>query len=1166
MSKVVKFRAFYLLLAGLVVVCVLTASPGQAQGQLVVATLNGPTSTSALGNSPFGIGNGVRWQNIYAPQEIGMAGRIVEIRVTNMYDREPEYQGLRLAMAHSIVAPLNLNARWDDNYHGMLQTCLGPVDYAPQIHTDPLSGLRYSRFILTTPFIYNGHDNLLFDWYYTSIVGTGIATRKGTLAEARQGLVRTGAGRDDPSGLIDSSGDFLMQLVFETGSTLYVVPVSGTPAEVGNAAAGPGNNGLQAGAFEVRNVTNDPGGVLESLEIEYSGTANGQTAFSEIALYEGDGGTDFDPINDTLLGTYSALPASNRLTFQLPAALQEYAPLEIRRYFVVVKLGGTAAYHETLNFFVSDLQVSGPFVNSTGAPSDSMAGLSIIVPMLEVSESGNTRTPVWNYETGPGNQGVEVARFTVEETRDLADGELEFIRISGTGDLNPQTAFAEIALYEGQGASYDPVTDTLVAAHTSIPASAELTFTLPSAQREFGPGELRTYFLVVKMSGTADYTRVFDFQVDELGVDGVETDSTGWPTALFEGLTIRRPNFTVADESPATPAIAYQATQGNLVQTFTIDYPDGPVNALASISFRATGTGNEATGLDAVHLWFDSNEDGVLDAGDTHIGTASYTAMNGTVMFSLASMPPFQPGEKRRFFVTYDTNSSANVGHRFGIYVSAFGALSEGGSVTGLPAPSSQGNAGILIERALLEVSFAGPVTPEVVNANTSGPSDDGVLLYDMTVEAVGTDWTLNGLVFRGTGTGDPQGAYAELALYEMTGSGAWSGAAGATLASQDRPAGFGANDESTFLLADTAAQAGVSRRFVLVARLNGTALAGETLNAELADVGYFAPPGSRVEGMPLPESTALVIDSAVLTVRNSAIQPEEVLHNAGASQAYMIGRFSFDVINANVEVTELVLTGAGDGDWNTWLNVADGVQVWADDGDGEFDPAADTLLYAGPGATVVTATFTTAFLVPNNETRELFVRLNLTAHAGEGAAAAPATFGYSVATPGNVAASAGVQVLFGTPPPVTRVQEMIEFFVSGITPLRDSAEGGAMLVVTGSGFMQPFEMRIGDTLVEGTPVITDGTQVTGLVVPAGENGRYDIRIRSGDLPEYTHNRQFRYGTSGDSSESSGCTTKTQPGPSLLILGALLLTALTARRLHQEPQPWSAPQRLGQIL
>jgi MYXO-CTERM domain-containing protein len=277
-------------------------------------------------------------------------------------------------------------------------------------------------------------------------------------------------------------------------------------------------------------------------------------------------------------------------------------------------------------------------------------------------------------------------------------------------------------------------------------------------------------------------------------------------------------------------------------------------------------------------------------------------------------------------------------------------------------------------------------------------------------------------------------------------------------------------------------------------------------------------------------------------------VQPDEIIHNAGTSQTYMLGRFSFDVINANVAVTELVLTGTGDGDWNIWLDAADGVQVWADDGDGEFDPATDTLLYAGPGAPVVTATFATALLVPNYETRELFVRLNLTAHAGQGVAAEPATFAYAVATPGDVTASAGVQVLFGTPPPATGVLEMIEFFVSAISPRNDLVEGGAMLTLTGSGFMEPFEMRIGDTLVEGTPVITDGTQVTGLIVPAGENGRYDIHIRSGNLPEYTHNRQFRYGAADDSSDSNGCTTGTHPGPGLLTLAALLLLTLTRRR------------------
>jgi hypothetical protein len=51
------------------------------------------------------------------------------------------------------------------------------------------------------------------------------------------------------------------------------------------------------------------------------------------------------------------------------------------------------------------------------------------------------------------------------------------------------------------------------------------------------------------------------------------------------------------------------------------------------------------------------------------------------------------------------------------------------------------------------------------------------------------------------------------------------------------------------------------------------------------------------------------------------------------------------------MDVSQIVLTGDGDGDWAAWLDAADGVQIWLDNGDGQFDAASDTLLYSSGGS-----------------------------------------------------------------------------------------------------------------------------------------------------------------------------------------------------------------------
>jgi hypothetical protein len=527
-----------------------------------------------------------------------------------------------------------------------------------------------------------------------------------------------------------------------------------------------------------------------------------------------------------------------------------------------------------------------------------------------------------------------------------------------------------------------------------------LTFDLPAAQQSFAPSEKRTYFLVVKLAGTATAGQVFNFRVDDLEVDPANTGKAGVPTSSMSGFFIRTPEFIFADDSPAAPIEAFLGSSDNIVQVFTVEYPNGVDNKPASFIFRAVGTGHDENDISAVKLWYDSDDDGVLDTGtDMLVDTGVYTANNGNIVMNLATLPNFQQGDTKRFFLTYDFNTNAQDGATFKSYVSGAGAPTQGGTVSGLPAPSSQGTEGIEINAAIMEFTFHGPVTPDAVDANYTGTSGDGLLLYDFTVEAGGTaDWTLNSLTFEASGTGDNQTAWAELALYEDGGNGQWDGSLSNTAASNQRPSDFGSSGQVTFDLNNTTVSPGSPRRFFLVGIFSGAAIGGDTFNAQLIDADYVGPTGGMAAGVPGAASSALVINDALLTVRNSGTQPNAVTHFKGTAETYMLGRFTIDAVNASVDISQIVLTGDGNGDWAAWLDAADGVQIWLDNGDGVFDAASDTLLYSSGGSDVVTAAFAPALHVANATSVELFIRLHLNDQAGDGAATAPATFRYSIA------------------------------------------------------------------------------------------------------------------------------------------------------------------------
>jgi hypothetical protein len=938
---------------------------------------------------------------------------------------------------------------------------------------------------------------------------------------------------------------------YTTGPTLVVDADPGTPQRVENDDQGPGNNGLHVGTFDITESVDEVGASLQSITIKHVGTGNAQTALSEVSLYEA-AGTTFDPVLDDLIGTFTSFPASDELTFTLTSN-QSFSPLESRTYFLVVKLSGLASNGDTFDFEVSALDVTGPDASGAGVPSDTMEGLIIVQASLHVTPVSGLPQAVWPDDTGPGGNGIHVVTFEIEESEDLAGAALEGITIALAGTGNGQTAFSEITLYQAVGSSFVFGTDIPVDSHTAFPTGSNLlTFDLPAAQQSFAPNEKRTYFLVVKLAGTATAGQVFNFRVDDLEVDPGNTSKGGVPTSSMSGFFIRTPEFIFADESPATPIEAFLGSSDNLVQVFTVEYPNGVDNKPASFIFRAVGTGHDENDISAVKLWYDSDDDGVLDTGtDMLVDTGVYTANNGNIVLSLATLPNFQQGDTKRFFLTYDFNTNAQDGATFKSYVSGAGAPTQGGTVSGLPAPSSQGTAGIEINASIMEFIFNGPVTPAPVNANFTGASGDGLLLYDFTVQAGGTaDWSLNSVTFEASGTGDNEAAWAELALYEDGGNGQWDGSLSNNAASNQRPSDFGSSGQVTFDLNNTTVSPGSPRRFFLVGIFSGAAIGGDTFNAQLIDADYVAPTGGASVGLPAASSAALLINPASLTIRNSSNQPNAVTHFKGTAETYMLGRFTIEAVNASVDISEIVLTGDGNGDWAAWLDAADGVQIWLDNGDGVFDAASDTLLYSSGGSDVVTATFAPALHVANATSAELFIRLHLNDQAGAGAAAAPATFQYSIASVGDVSATpAAAQVAFGSPAPETRTLSMIDFFVTSFTPVRDHVDGEADITIVGSGFMTPLIVRIGGMQVLGTPVISNGTQVTGIRVPPGTGRDLEITIQSGSLPTYTLTETFRYttttGGTGDGGGGGGCAAGLPATPALV---ALLLPALAAIR------------------
>jgi hypothetical protein len=606
----------------------------------------------------------------------------------------------------------------------------------------------------------------------------------------------------------------------------------------------------------------------------------------------------------------------------------------------------------------------------------------------------------------------------------------------------------------------------------------------------------------------------------------------------MSGLVIDSPSFIFTDTSLPQPEKVFLTLTG-ICQIFTVGYPNGPADKPSSITINSLGTADESTDLVNAQLWWDADNDGALTAADTQVDTQVFTSDNGSVAFSLASHPAFQPGQTRRFFVVYELNASANDQETFKCYISDIGPAPLGGVPTGLPAPSSNGTAGLEVSAAILFGIMNGPAAYSTVNADVAD-----VILADATLKALpGGPWTVNTITFNASGSGAHNSAYTELALYEDLGgtTGVWDGPGVDPLAAPVA-AGFNANAVS-FALATTAMPAGTERRFFLVATLNGTAAFGQTFGARLAGVDAVAPPGGSRSGFPTPASTALIIDMAALSVANGPVQPDPTTHAAGAAGELVAASFRFSALNGPVTVTGFNMTTSGTGDWTSDVDSTTGVRVYRDNGDGVYSATGDTQLYQGGGAALVAATFTMPLVT--GEIADLWVVVGFTATAGQGVSATPETFSVAIAAPTDVAAS--VPVAFGMPAPVSVTVGAIDFNVAGFDPATALQAGTQPITITGSGFMMPITVVIGGTVCPGTPAIAGGTQVTGLSVPPGVGVNLPIIVHSGNLPPQTLAQTFTYTAPKDNdppkSDDGGC--YSSQGGTLPIV-ALMVAALVA--------------------
>lgn len=197
------------------------------------------------------------------------------------------------------------------------------------------------------------------------------------------------------------------------------------------------------------------------------------------------------------------------------------------------------------------------------------------------------------------------------------------------------------------------------------------------------------------------------------------------------------PTFRVASETNVT-MLSVRVRGGNAATT---------VN---TVRVTASGTGNDATGVSAVRLVVDADQDGVADAGEPTIATGSFTVNNGSVVLSPNRILPL--GTTEEWLVVYDF-SAAPIGAQ--TFAASIAQASDVTSSLGAPYVSGTVNGtggltgGAVTIAGSLSVSLGTSTMPQSVVPSGA----QNVATLQLAVTSDNEQFTLSSLAFTASGT-----------------------------------------------------------------------------------------------------------------------------------------------------------------------------------------------------------------------------------------------------------------------------------------------------------------------------------------------------------------------------------------------------------------------------
>jgi len=511
-----------------------------------------------------------------------------------------------------------------------------------------------------------------------------------------------------------------------------------TGLNLGNQTVSPGTQDVPILWFQMQ--TNQAIVVVQSITFKADGTGDDAAHVDNVELWLDANNNGQADAGDTVLGsgTYAAdngtvTISCNRMIFS------NTTESWLLTYDFNANASGT--FTASIQNVETDVKatVGG---NATQPSGGTITGATITISAGDLTVTVGPNPPS-DSTVNPGSTNVPVLQFTLTAgSQDVTVVSVK-IKASGTGDDAADISAVHLYHDANENGLYDSG-ETEIANGTYSADDGELTFT---CNRTISANSSETWLVTYDFNASADGT--YTASIQDITTDVVATVGgnpiTPGGTSPINGatITVSPAQFTV-EAGPAMPAnqtIPPDQKDVPILQV-KLSVPSGASSDITviSVTFTASGSGDDKNHIDAVKLYLDANENGQLDAGETQIDTdKQYSADDGTVTFNVNRT--ISVGSYEVYLLVYDFNASAD-----GTFKASIADIT-----TDVVAQDSGGNsvtpAGVSpIDGATITVSTAGPVVLSAElkedSATQNGQGDAGetvVVTFDKDVVVNGS-------------------------------------------------------------------------------------------------------------------------------------------------------------------------------------------------------------------------------------------------------------------------------------------------------------------------------------------------------------------------------------------------------------------------------------------